>query len=243
MSLPFADYPQLLNPECPWTPLREATGLPNVKWCEETLCSWIAEPANTWSNLAFLVAAAALWWLTRKDPERTSRFWGPATFWVGTCSLVYHASIAFLTQVLDFFGMYFFFGLVLLLNLVRLGSLKKERLFVTLYPLIIALTGVTVLVAKVGLPVQGIIGVLLLAGLVVEVLASRRATQKPSHRYLFAALAVIAVAGTFSAMDVSRVWCTPSNHVIQGHAIWHLLNAVGIVLAHFHYRQFRGVYV
>ena len=32
-------------------------------------------------------------------------------------SLVYHASVTFVLQVFDFFGMYFFFSLVLLLNL------------------------------------------------------------------------------------------------------------------------------
>lgn len=243
MALPVADYPNLLNPECPWTPLREATGLPNVKWCEETLCSWISEPANTWSNVAFLVAAAALWWLTRRETSRTTRFWAPATFWVGLTSLVYHASVAFLTQVLDFFGMYFFFGLILLLNLVRLGTLPKDKLFVSLYPLILGLTGVTVLVAKLGLPVQGIVVVLLVGALATEVLASLRASTPVAHRFLFGALAFIAVAAVFSASDVSRAWCVPGRHVIQGHAIWHVLNAVGIVLAHFHYRQFKGAFV
>ncbi|MCC6335776.1 MAG: ceramidase domain-containing protein [Myxococcales bacterium] len=243
MAQSFADYPNVLNPECPWTPLREATGLPNVKWCEETLCSWIAEPANTWSNVAFLVAAAALWWLTRKEASRTLRFWGPATFWVGITSLVYHASVTFLTQVFDFFGMYFFFGLVLLLNLVRLGTLPKEALFKVLYPLILALTGVTVLVAKAGLPVQGIVGLLLLSTLATEVLASRRATGAVAHRFLFGALFFIFVAGLFSASDASGAWCVPGHHVFQGHAIWHVLNAVGIVFAHFHYRQFQASFV
>lgn len=243
MAQSFADYPQLLNPECPWTPLREATGLPNVKWCEETLCSWISEPANTWSNVAFLVAAAALWWLTRKDVSRTARFWAPATFWVGITSLVYHASVAFLTQVFDFFGMYFFFGLILLLNLVRLGALSKEKLFVTLYPLILGLTGVTVLVAKVGLPVQGIVAVMLVGALVTEVLASTRSATPVVHRFLFGGLAFIFVAGLFSASDASGAWCVPGRHVIQGHAIWHVLNAVGIVFAHFHYRQFKSSFI
>ena len=81
MAQSFADYPNISNPECVWTPLREWGGLPNVKWCEETLCGVIAEPANTWSNLAYLVVAVALWWFTRKDKERTLRFWAPVAFW------------------------------------------------------------------------------------------------------------------------------------------------------------------
>lgn len=239
----FDGYPNLLKPDCPWTPLREWGGLPNVKWCEETLCAWISEPANTWSNVAFLVAAAALWVMVRRDPERTQRFWATATFWVGTTSLVYHASVAFVTQVLDFWGMYFFFGLVLLLNLVRLGALKSASLFRVLWALILGLTALTVVIAKLGLPVQGIVGVLLLGTLVTEALATRRARGPVAHRFLLGALAFIFVAGVFSASDASRAFCTPSNHVIQGHAIWHVLNAVGIVLAHLHYRQFRAQFV
>lgn len=236
----FDGYPNVLNPECPWTPLREWGGLPNVKWCEETLCSWIAEPANTWSNLAFIIGAAVLWFIVRRDAERTLRFWAPATFLVGASSLAYHASVAFVTQVLDFWGMYFFFGLVLLLNLVRMGTLAKTRLFPVLWALITALTAITVVIAKLNLPVQGIVGVLLLGALITEVVATRRSSSAVAHRFLFAGLGLIFVAGLFSAADVSRAWCAPENHVLQGHAIWHVFNAAGIVAAHFHYRQFRA---
>ena len=61
--------------------------------------------------------------------------------------------------------------------------------------------------------------------------------------YLFGSLAVIAVAGAFSASDASRLWCDPSRHVFQGHAIWHVLNGIGLPLAFLHYRQFRALYV
>lgn len=233
-------YPQLTNPECPWAPVREWGGLPNVKWCEETLCSWISEPANTWSNLAFLVTAAVIFVGTRKETSRTERFWPVAAFWVGVTSLVYHASVTFVLQVFDFFGMYFFFSLVLLLNCVRLGWLEKERLFKVLWASIIGLTVFTVVVAKVGLPVQGIVGVMLLGALVTETLATRR--HGTQVRWFLGALAFIAVAAVFSGSDVSRRWCDPSDHVFQGHAIWHVLNAVGIGLAWVHYRQFKATF-
>jgi hypothetical protein len=236
-------YPNLLNPDCPWVPLRVWGGLPNVKWCEETLCAWVAEPANTWSNVAFLVAAAVMWRLTWKDASRTVRFWASATFWVGATSLVYHASVTFVTQVLDFWGMYFFFGLVLMLNVVRLGWLRPERLFVALWAFIFGLTGVTVAIAKAGLPVQGIVGVLLVGTLVTEYAASKRSSVPVAHKHLFAALALMAVAAALSAADASRLWCDPGNHVVQGHAVWHVLCAASIAVAHVHYRQFRAAFV
>ncbi len=236
----LSGYPQLTNPACPWSPMREWGGLPNVKWCEETLCSWVSEPANTWSNLAFIVTAVILFVVTRKETSRTERFWPVAAFWVGMTSLAYHASVTFVLQVFDFFGMYFFFALVLLLNLIRLGVVAKASLFKLLWGAIIGLTVFTVVVAKLNLPVQGIVGVLLLGGLATEAAATLK--HRTQVRWFLGALFFIAIAAAFSASDVSRRWCDPSDHVFQGHAIWHVLNAVGIGLAYVHYRQFKATF-
>ncbi|MBC7754438.1 MAG: hypothetical protein H7Z71_09390 [Moraxellaceae bacterium] len=46
-------------------------------------------------------------------------------------------------------------------------------------------------------------------------------------RDLSLCLSFFVVAAGFSYADISRLFCHPSNHVIQGHAIWHLLCAVG----------------
>ena len=242
MAQSFADYPNISNPECVWTPLREFGGLPNVKWCEETLCGIIAEPANTWSNLAYLVVAGWLWWFTRKDESRTLRFFAPVAFWVGVTSFVYHASVSFLTQVFDFWGMYFFFGLVLLLNLLRMGKLGAYKLFGTLYVSIAALTIFTVVIAKFHLPVQGIVVFLLVATLTTEVLASRAAKAPVGHGFLGISLAFIAVAFSFSASDATGLRCDPKDHLFPGHAIWHVFGSVSIAFAHLHYRQFKSLF-
>ncbi len=236
----LSTYPQLTNPQCPWSTLRTWGGLPNVKWCEETLCGWISEPANTWSNVPFLVTAAVLWWFTRKETSRTERFWPVAAFLVGVSSLVYHASVTFVLQVFDFFGMYCFFALVVLLNLVRLGVVAKQRLFAVLWASVASLTVLTVVIAKLSLPVQGIIVVLLVGTVVTEAGAFMK--QRGQLRWFGSALAFIAVAAVFSGSDVSRRWCDPSDHLLQGHAIWHVFNAVGIGLAYLHYRQFRALF-
>jgi hypothetical protein len=242
MAQSFADYPQIANPECTWTPLREWGGLPNVKWCEETLCSVIAEPANTWSNLAYVFVALGLFLYTRRDTNRTLRFWAPAAFVVGMTSLVYHATVAFVTQVLDFWGMYFFFALVLLLNLLRLGKVAKETFFRTLYVTIFGLTALTVAVARLHWPVQGIVGVMIVLILVTEIFASRASSSPVNHRWLAASLVFIAGAAAFSASDASGLRCDPQDHLFPGHAIWHVLGSISLGLAHFHYRQFVAIF-
>jgi hypothetical protein len=35
---------------------------------------------------------------------------------------------------------------------------------------------------------------------------------------------------------VTGVFCDPENHVVQGHAIWHVLGATSLVFAALHYR-------
>lgn len=242
MAHSFADYPNISNPECVWTPLREFGGLPNVKWCEETLCSVVAEPANTWSNLAYIAVALGLYLFTRKDQDRILKFWAPVAFWVGTTSLIYHATVSFLTQVFDFWGMYFFFGLVLLFNVVRMGKLAASSFFKTLYLSIFGLTAFTVVVAKLSLPIQGIVLVMIVLTLVTEVLASRVSKEKIRYGALAGCLLFITAAAAFSASDASGLRCDPKDHLFQGHAIWHVLGSIAIAFAHFHYRQFVGFF-
>lgn len=242
MATNFSDYPNLLKEGCPWVDLRQLGGLPNVKWCEETLCSVVAEPANTWSNLAYVLVAVLLFVAARGESQRTLRFFAPAAFWVGITSLVYHATVAFLTQVFDFWGMYIYFLLILFLNLVRMGALKKEALFKTLWISVFAFTGLTVAVAKAGLPIQGIIGLLIGTALVTEVLAVKRSSVKGQHRYFAATLFFIAIAAGFSGADASRAFCDRES-LIQGHAIWHCLGATALYFSYFHYRQYKALFV
>jgi hypothetical protein len=45
------------------------------------------------------------------------------------------------------------------------------------------------------------------------------------YRSFAAALLLLSAAGAASLADVTRTWCDPTNHWLQGHALWHLLSA------------------
>ena len=49
-----------IEPGCPWYEAQQSYGAPNVNWCEPTVCSVINEPANTWSNLPYLLVSLVL---------------------------------------------------------------------------------------------------------------------------------------------------------------------------------------
>jgi hypothetical protein len=226
-------YPPL-PPECPWAEINRLFP-PNVKWCEAPLCGWprglVTEPANTWSNLVYLIVGGLLLRAAYRAGRRDLRAFGWATLVMGLLSLIYHASVNFLTQLLDFLGMYLLIALYLSRNLARLGR-ARERLYGLLLAVLMA---VTLLFHALHLPIQAIVGLLILAVLSTEVRLWR---QPADRRPFFLSLALLCAASICSVLDVTRTLCDPQDHVLQGHAAWHLLSALSVAAA---YRFYAGL--
>lgn len=220
---------------CPWHALA-AYGPPNVEWCEARLCAVVNEPANTWSNLAFLVVAGLIAMRARACASPALRAFAPAVAAVGAFSFLYHASNVRLTQLLDFLGMYLFVLLLLAINATRLGLLAPRRTVPAFVLGSLALTGVTALVPR-GFPIQAIVGALILATMLTEALARRRARERGGLGAFAISAALLGIAALCSALDVTRTWCDPSDHVLQGHALWHVLSAASLLAAFHHFRR------
>jgi len=231
-----ADF--LMTDGCPWVDLRKWSGLPNVRWCEDQLCAWIATPANTWSNLGYVFVGFFFFWLTRKEKAENLRFYGVAAQWVGWTSFIYHASLTFATQILDFLGMFIFFYLILIQNFARLGIGAGDRVKRNVWIATLVTTLVSSTVDKFGFPIQGLIGLLIVTVLVTEAVASIRSVKPVKHGFLALSLFSLAVAAVFSASDVTRKFCDPNDHWIQGHALWHYFGSLALLFSIYHYRQF-----
>ncbi len=230
-----------MTPGCPWHALAEY-GPANVKWCEQRLCAWVNEPANAWSNVAFVVVALVILIMgrgkTASGMTGLMRWFAPLAALRGACSFVYHASNVWLTQVFDFLGMYLFCCLLLGLNVVRLGWLTERALPRVYVGTALGLTVLTAGIVRVGAPIQGIVFVLIVATVITEGLCRRRARERYGLGGFFAALGLMAAAIVCSLLDVTRVWCDPADHFLQGHAAWHVLSALSLLPAYVHYRQF-----
>ena len=228
---------------CPYEPLLRSYGPPNVKWCEERLCSLVQEPANTWSNLPFILIG--LWILWQARGRRPFQLLGTAAVVMGALSLVYHASNTYATQVLDFVGMFVYLSLLLVWNLRRLGVLVRTTRSVAAYFLIVyanmALLFVFPLVL--GLPIQMIIMFDTAVVFALEALLAGRGG--PGHagrshgavREYAVAVLLLAGAAVASSLDLTRRWCDPTNHWVQGHALWHILAAGSVVFVFRFYEQ------
>jgi hypothetical protein len=233
-----------LAPGCPWYEVGARFGLPNIKWCEENVCGWVVSPALTWSNLGFLVAGVYLLLRARRVREAGTRgalgYFFPAALGLGLTSLLYHASYNYPAQVIDFAGMYLYLFLLLVYGLLRAGWLPRRRMLGAYVLLNVAWLPLLLLLRAAGVPFQltFLLSLLAVLGFEVAVFLRLRGSRPADYRWFFAALGTVTVAMGFSALDVTRTWCEPGNHVLQGHAVWHLLCAVSLLFAYRFYAQF-----
>jgi hypothetical protein len=114
---------------CPWHDWQVQYGIPNVKWCEEVVCQFVTEPANTWSNLTFIIMAFAIFFHSRRTHNESSHWFFINVLLMGAGSFFYHMTNNGLTQFLDFAGMHLYVGLMATLNMVRAGYVTYDKSF------------------------------------------------------------------------------------------------------------------
>lgn len=216
-----------LPPGCPWS----AFTPPNVDWCEREACAWIVNPADTWSNLAYLAGALAMWRIAGRAARGDLAHFAPASLAVGAFSFAYHASYSWILQFFDFAGMFAFVGLVLVRNAVRLGWLAPRRERATRLAFVVAASASVPPLFYAGVPIQATVFACIVAAVGQELRLWRAASvmQRSGYASYWGALAAICVAAVFSLGDVTRVWCDPDS-LLQGHALWHGFSALGLVL-------------
>lgn len=222
-------YPNPHPDHCPWHSYAEKWGASNIKWCEENVCSFISEPANTWSNLAYFVAFLFMLKLLQKNRNLELSWLAFTMLLIGSSSFFYHMSNFYISQLFDFIGMYSFLFWYFCLNLKHLNLVKFKNMVVLYISLILLFTIATHIGYFTEFRFQLLI---VIAGLMIgvsEFFLLRKQPRNPtSFKYLYIGIGVIILAEAFSFSDLIRVLCFPSNHFFQGHSIWHLLSAVGL---------------
>lgn len=232
----LAAYPNPHPPNCPWRASADLLGAPNIKWCEATLCGWISEPANTWSNLLYLLFAVVILLQNRRSLHMELRWMGPAMFAMGLLSGAYHASNNYLSQVLDFIGMFLLVFWFLVINLRRNRWIAPGALVPAYIGLVVVGVGLVHAMYLVHWPFQWLIALATVATVATEFSARRHAAQRVALGRFLASLLLMGVAQAASLLDLTRAWCDPDNHFVQGHAVWHLASALALYLACQHYR-------
>lgn len=203
-------------------------------FCEEARDALVKQPANTFSNLGFVVAGLAVAiHVSRRGSGAMSAGLGTAyavlVVLLGPGSAAMHASQSALGGRLDVYSMYLLASFVASYAAARLLALPAAGFAV----LFVAALGVCTIAefTSADVPVVMTMGnaafaVLLLSGLVMEVMLRTRVASRLDLRWGLASVAILLVA--FAIWNTGKddaALCHPHS-LLQPHAVWHMLDAV-----------------
>jgi hypothetical protein len=209
-----------------------------ANFCERANGGALAQPANTLSNLGFVVAGLLIArhaQQRQKDPVHAgdvmsatvATFFACVVVLLGPGSAAMHATQSAWGGHLDLLSMYLVAGFAAAWAWVR-WTRRGTAWFVTAY---VACVAACELVGLWPDPVPVVrhsgnlaFGVLLVAAVVLETALWRRGETTRRLRHGVVALASMLVAFTIWLLS-NAGWCDPDS-LLQGHAAWHLLSAV-----------------
>ena len=212
----------------PWDSWRQATCMPGDCFCEAVRAQLLRQPSNAVTSLAFVPTALFCFACARRDtllprPGATlqplhSWLLGIALLLIGLGSAFYHASLTFVGQTADVFGMNLFASFLLVYAAATRFGLRERSaagLFVG--------GNVALLVVIVALPElrRYAFGALVVLALVLLMESARYGAARHSPGRLLAALLSFALALGFWVLDLWGAFSSPDS-LLQGHALWHL---------------------
>lgn len=206
--------------DCPWDGFTPAT----ISFCEARLCEVIAEPANAFTSLS--KSLVGVWLVTRCLKVGHKALWAiaVAALLQGPLGFSLHATGTFWGEALDVSGMFLISATLLSFALSRRYSWSAPQLVVRWIAMVAISVAVLLLIPSSGIAVFTL---QVIAWLAIDLPAKRSAE---SRRWLMWMLGVFAAGFAFWIADKTRFVCDPNNHVINGHAIWHLATSACLAL-------------
>ncbi|HMU98718.1 MAG TPA: ceramidase domain-containing protein [Chitinophagales bacterium] len=239
-----------------WDKYKQAGGNA-TEFCElNRFDQLIVQPSNTWSNIGFIIAALIVLSIAKNDSkyyERSSvnnllaRFpgfsflFGFSLLYLGLGSFLYHASLTHFFQKLDQTGMYFIVISAIAYNTYKLFPIiRLKNKHISSHKFLIW-SAITVMAAFYlylwKLPINIIFPSLILIFFFLNLYVQTKIEHsKPIKSFLTAAFVTIVFSYAIWILDRTTVLCSPTSP-FQGHALWHILNSVCILLVYLYYRS------
>ena len=233
-----------------WEKYRPASCFPNHCFCETITHGLIRQPVNAFTNLAYIIIGIYILiyiFHTRSNQQKTDHItglprkifilFGLASIAVGIGSFIYHAGFTFLGMELDDDTMYLIGSFMLFWGLAHIQTINVKR-FLFLY--LSLNTGLELLIYFFPVVRGFLFGLLVLGSILIDrlIIKSQRTTSQ--IKYLVWGVGLFTLGYLVWIPDYTKLICVP-NSIIQGHAIWHVLTAIAILMIFFYmdseYRQ------
>lgn len=204
-------------------------------FCEADVCGWVTQPANTWSNLGFVVVGLWVLHLARKEGRAVAGLLGPIALATGVASTAFHATSTLFGQLADQSVMFLESALFVVLNVARVRAIGARTLIAAY--LALALGSIVLLLRFETLGIAIFVAhVITFLGL--ELVLAFRRPRTTSYRALLGVGVTFVSSYALWWLDRLRILCDPHNHVFTAHGAWHLLGAASFYFWYRHYAQF-----
>jgi len=218
-----------------WSEMQPATCIKSGCFCEAAHAdSPIKQTANTISSLGFVFSGMIVM-IKRRDTSRLpylySTIIGISSLIIGVGSAFYHASLTFIGQFFDVFGMFLLAAFLLVYACERIWNL---RLITTLSLYLIfnlILSWIQIVIPETR---RYAFAIVLIIALLFERYYRTKLRPQIEVKWLRYGIIILAVAYIIWIADNTRIVCF-EHSLIQGHAIWHILGAVAVLFLHWYY--------
>jgi hypothetical protein len=219
-----------------WDGFRPATCIADGCFCEAANPhSPIRQAANTVSSLGFVFSGALMLGYKRSSaqrlPTRYSYIMGIACIIIGLGSAFYHASLTFVGQFFDVFGMFLLAVFMLVYAFERIWTLRLTTTIGLFLTINIFLSGLQIAVPDTR---RYVFAIVLIAALFFEAYFRRQVSPHIDVKPLRLGIGLLAIAYIIWILDNTRTLCFETS-LLQGHAVWHVLGAVSVWLLHRYY--------
>jgi hypothetical protein len=218
-----------------WETWKPATCLKTGCFCEASnMQSPIRQVANTVSSLGFVFSGMFIFANSREGNRFSigySVLMGIASIIVGVGSAFYHASLTFIGQFFDVFGMFLLAVFTLVYAWERIWKLRISTTLGLFLTINIFLSWLQIAIPDTR---RYAFAIVLVIALIFEYYFRVKDKPQMNVRLLRIGVGLLAGAYIIWILDNTRIVCF-ENSLLQGHALWHVLGAVSVVFLQRYY--------
>jgi hypothetical protein len=224
--------------QCPW----DRHAIATIHFCEAQLCQWIVKPAETWSNIGFVIFGLWALILARREGHRHLQLIGAIGIAMGFCSALFHATGTFWGEYLDVSSMILFVTMGLSFNIQRWKNLGHGATRAVYFSVCAVVLTLMLIVRPIGIP---LFGLLFIIAVIIEwrIYHTKAPGQRADYRFFKAMAASFLLALVVWTLDLTKIVCDPDNHWFNGHAFWHLVCGLNPYFIYRFYTQFTSLKV
>lgn len=219
-------------------------------FCEQARLGFIKQPSNTYSNIGFVIAGLYIAWLAFQNRfDRSNRmtetlfypsFFASIVVFLGPGSMALHATNTAWGGFMDLFSMFLFSSFVFCYGLMRWFRLSETTFAMLYFANVAFCSWVHLSPYNEAFPPllasEICFGAHLFFGMILEI--CHRYIRKVPIEANWGWACVFTFGVAFFIWNISRTqesWFCDPDSLMQGHAMWHLLNALAIYFLYIFY--------